>query len=64
MKDYLNQFYNDGLATTFYLKPIKYLEKKIKDKKLLKFLSLIIKIIYSVLAIAFALIMFHDKWPL
>ena len=28
MKDYINQFYNEGLATTFYLKPINFINKK------------------------------------
>ena len=37
MKSYINQIYNEGFATTFYLKPIRYLNKKIKNKKLLKF---------------------------
>ena len=61
MKDYIWQFYNEGLATTFYLKPIKYLSKKIGNKKVLRFLSIIIKIIYTLLAIIFALIVLYKK---
>ena len=29
MKEYLNQFYNEGLGTTFYLKPVNYIKRKI-----------------------------------
>ena len=34
MKDYVNQFYTEGLATTFYLKPIKYINRVIKNKSI------------------------------
>ena len=61
MKDYIWQFYNEGFATNFYLKPIKYLSKKIKNKKVLNFLSLLIKIFYTILAIIFAAIVLYKK---
>ena len=32
MKEYIKQFYNEGLATIFYKKPIAYIDKKIKNK--------------------------------
>ena len=54
MREYLKQFYNEGLATTFYMKPVNYLNKKIKNKKIVKALSMIIKIIYTLLALSFA----------
>lgn len=46
MKEYLNQFYNEGLATTFYLKPLNYLNKKVKSPKKRKLLELLIKVLY------------------
>lgn len=64
MKDYIEQFYNEGLATTFYIRPIKYLEKKIKNKKSLSILCIIIKFFYSILVISFGIYMFLVKWPL
>lgn len=64
MKSYINQIYNEGFATTFYLKPIRYINKKIKNKKLLKFLTFIIKIVYTVLLIVFCILMFINDWPL
>ena len=64
MKDYIFQFYNDGFATTFYLKPIKCLKKKIKNKKLIDIFTMLIKIIYTIMMILFALFIFYKKWPL
>lgn len=64
MKDYINQFYNEGLATTFYLKPIKYLNKNINNKKLLKITSFLVKIMYTISALIFAWYVFWDKYPL
>ena len=54
MKDYIKQFYSEGFATTFYLKPIKFLEKNIKNKKVVSILSFFIRIIYTILVLAFA----------
>lgn len=64
MKDYIYQFYNEGLATTFYLKPVKFIEKKIKNKKLFNFITLFIKIMYTVLVLVFAWFVFWSKYPL
>ena len=64
MKEYLNQFYNEGLATTFYLKPLNYLNKKVRSSKKRKFLELLIKVLYTILVLLFAVYMFIYKWPL
>lgn len=64
MKEYIRQFYNEGLATTFYLKPVNYLNKKIKHKDIKKFLCLIIKICYTILVLIFAVLVFYNSWPL
>ena len=62
MKDYLNQFYNEGFATTFYQKPIKYVDKHMKGNKIL--IKSIIKVIYTICAVCFAILMFIANWPL
>ena len=36
MKDYIYQFYNEGFATTFYLKPVNYLKKNIHNNNINK----------------------------
>ena len=64
MKDYIDQFYNEGLATTFYLRPIRFIDKKIKNKKIVSFVKLLIKIIYTVLVLIFAWFVFLSKYPL
>ena len=64
MKDYIYQFYNEGLATTFYLKPIKFIENKIKNKRVGSFIKILIKIIYTVLVLIFAWFVFWSKYPL
>lgn len=64
MKDYIDQFYNEGLATTFYLRPVKFIEKKIKNKEVVNFIKLLIKIIYTILVLIFAWFAFLSKYPL
>ena len=64
MRDYIEQFYNDVLATTFYLRPVKFIEKKIKNKNIVKFIKLLIKIIYTILVLVFAWFAFWSKYPL
>ena len=64
MKVYIYQFYNEGLATTFYLKPVKFIEKRIKNKKLFNFITSFIKILYTVLVLIFAWFVFWNKYPL
>lgn len=61
LKDYIKQFYTEGFATTFYQKPTKYVSKKIKNKKCSKFINTIIKIVYTVLALAVAVIYLYTK---
>ena len=64
MKDYIYQFYNEGLGTTFYLKPVKFINKFIKNKAICKIIEVIIKIFYTILVIVLAYIMFLDRYPL
>ncbi|MDD6272833.1 MAG: hypothetical protein PUA90_04890 [bacterium] len=55
MKNLIEQFYNEGFATTFYKKPVKYINKKIKNKTLVKILSILIKVLYTVIFIGIAI---------
>ena len=64
MKDYIKQFYSEGYATTLYLRQTTYVKKKIKDKTKVRNINFIIKIIYTLAAIAFAIFMFIINWPL
>ena len=64
MKEYIRQFYNEGFATTFIKKPVKFLKKHIKNEKIVKFLTILIKIFYTLLILAFAVFMFKKQFPL
>ncbi len=63
MKEYIKQFYSEGLANTFYIKPLNYLKKHIKNKKILKCFSLILKTIYTIFCIILAIILFKVIFP-
>lgn len=63
MKEFLYQFYNEGFATTFYQKPIKYLNKKVSNKRLLKILSITMQVIYTIAMIIVAIYVFLLKYP-
>ena len=62
MNKYIEQFYSEGLATTFYLKPLKLIEKKIKNKTIIVILKVLLKVIYTITAILFAILMFKIKF--
>ena len=64
MKDYIWQFYNEGLATTFYLKPIKFISKYVKNKNLVKVIKVLITILYTILMLILAWFIFWDRYPL
>ena len=64
MKEYIKQFYNEGLATTFYLKPLNFMRKYIKNEKKFKLINIFICILYTILAVIFAWFMFWDRYPL
>ena len=61
MKEYIKQIYNEGLATTFYIKPVNYLKKVIKNKKILDVMIVIFKIIYSLIVFIFAIMILYYK---
>ena len=61
MKNYIKQFYNEGFATTFYLKPINYLKNRVHNKKTFEVLSNIIKFLYTALVLLFAGYILYKK---
>ena len=61
---YRYQFYHEGLATTFYLKPIKFIKEKVKNKEKARKLCIAVKVLYTLLAIVFGIIMFIINFPL
>ena len=63
MKNYINQFYTEGFATTFYLKPLKYIKKIVRNEKSYLIISTIIKIVYTILIVTFAIYVLIKKLP-
>ena len=61
MKELIRQFYNEGLATTFYLKPLNFVSKHIKNEVLLKILKIMICFVYTIIVLMFALWIFLYK---
>ena len=64
MKEYIEQFYNEGFATMFYLKPIKWIDNNIKNNRFSKLLKIIVLIVYTVVVLLFAVVVLYLKWPL
>ena len=62
MKNIVYQLYNEGFATLFYLKPVNYIKRNIKSKSLIKILSFIIKLIYTILIIGLVIVMVYFKY--
>ena len=61
MKELVRQFYNEGLATTFYLKPINFVNSHIQNKNILKFFKILILILYTALVLLFAVYILLNK---
>lgn len=62
MKDMIYQFYNEGFATTFCIKPINFINKKIKNKELIKILTIMIKSIYTILVLFILTIVIYFRF--
>ena len=62
MKSLIYQLYNEGFATTFCIKPTRFIEKKLKSKKIINFLSILVKILYTILIIVILIISIYIKF--
>ena len=60
MKSLKQQFYTEGLATTFYQKPKKFIEK-IKNEKLKIILNILLTILYTIIMIITAVVVLYYK---
>lgn len=61
MKELIRQFYNEGLATTFVLKPYKFIDKHIKNKFFNKLFKVLIILFYTLLALSIAAYYLYSK---
>ena len=62
MKNIIYQFYNEGFATLFCLKPINYIKDNVRNKRIVAIMSIIIKIIYTIAIIGLVTILIYFKY--
>lgn len=62
MKSMIYQFYNEGFATMFCLKPINFIKKKIKNKSLTKILIILVRIVYTILVLFISILVIYIKF--
>ena len=63
MKNIIHQFYYEGLGSIFYKKPVRYIEKKVKNKNLAIFLTILIRILYTTIILFIIGYILYKKWP-
>lgn len=62
MKNIVYQFYNEGFATLFCLKPISYIKNNINNKNIVNVISFIIRFLYTVAVIFLIVILTYFKY--
>lgn len=60
---YTKQIFEEGLGTTFYQKPRKYIEKKINNEILKKVLYIFLNIAYIAFIIIISIAIFKFNFP-
>lgn len=63
MKEYIRQFYYEGIGDLLYAKPKKIIDKKIRNKKVNKVVTLLLKTLYTLFAIICGLLLFYIVYP-
>lgn len=65
MKDnvYINQFFYDGFGRYLFLTPVRYLRDNIKNKIVVKILTILLAIFYSILMFCLAKAIFDLNYP-
>ena len=61
MKEYIWQFYHQGFGSIFYVRPVNYLKKKIKNERLFKVIETLIKVMYAVIFISLGVFVLYYK---
>ena len=60
MKDYINQIFYEGLGKSIYC-PIENVIKKIKNKNIENYLTLLCKVVYFIISILIAIMLLYVK---
>jgi hypothetical protein len=62
MKNIVYQFYNEGFATLFCLKPINYIKNNISNKSIVNLFSFVIRFLYTIAIISLIVILTYLKY--
>lgn len=60
---YVKQFFCDGFGRYLFLKPVSYLKKKVRNKKIVNFLTILVALIYCIIMFMIARIIFNLNYP-
>ena len=60
MKEYIKQIFYEGLGKSIYC-PIENVIKKIKNKNIEKYLTLLCKVVYFIISIIIAIVLLYVK---
>lgn len=61
---YIKQIFEEGLATTFYQKPKKYIERKLNNEIIKKTFHICLTILYIIFIVIISVIIFKFNFPL
>lgn len=62
MKNIVYQFYNEGFATLFCLKPINYIKNNVSNKNIVNLFSFVIRFLYTIAIISLIVILTYLKY--
>lgn len=60
MKEYIDQIFYEGLGKSIYY-PVENKVKKLKNKNLIKYLTLFCKVIYFIISIIIAIVLLYTR---
>ena len=63
MNDYKRQFFYEGIGDILYSKPKRIIDSNIKNKNINRLLTILLKIVYIIIAFICAILLFYVTFP-